>query len=174
MKIILVTSLCFSWLSFLLAAPAIDSTRRIIIVPASFLQNEHILQGQNRGPLDFIGNLIQSSGFFPIEINVPDTFGSIGNGVGTLANNVGNFAQNVGTGFQTFTQNVGNGFQNFVQRVPILGAFVRPVGGSVTTQKYFILVPTQKNADPDQLLKKLDNFQKSTGQVDSDIFDFFP
>ncbi|KAJ8974859.1 hypothetical protein NQ317_001957 [Molorchus minor] len=103
---------------------------------------------QTRGPFDFIGNWIQSSEWFPVEINVPDTVSSIGNGVGTFATNVGsgfnNFAQNVGIGFQTFTQNLGNGFQSFTQnlteRFPILAVFVRPN----SPPRYFVLVPKVK------------------------------
>lgn len=79
-----------------------------------------------RGPFDFIGNWIQGSEWFPIEINVPDTFGAVGNAVGVVAQGVGTFAQgvgsnisgfaqNVGQGFQSLSQNVGNGFQNFAQ-----------------------------------------------------------
>ncbi|KAG5888644.1 hypothetical protein JTB14_021269 [Gonioctena quinquepunctata] len=169
MKILLVTSLCLSCFAFLSAAPAFD-TRRIIIVPASLLENSNLPLGQTRGPFDFIGNWIQSTGFFPIEINVPDTFGAIGNNVGTLATNAGNFAQNVGTGFQTFTQNVGNGFQNFVQRVPILGSIIRPTGAN--GQKYYILVPT-KSANNEHLSQS-NGVQKDIGRVEADILEYFP
>ncbi|CAG9826910.1 unnamed protein product [Diabrotica balteata] len=105
---------------------------------------------QPRGPLDFIGNLIQATGLIPIEINVPDTFSAVGNTVGGWATNVGNFAQGVGTTFQGFTQNIGSGVQNFaqglVQRVPILGTIIRPTGGS--NQRYYILVPAQNHFEP--------------------------
>lgn len=124
-----------------------------------------------RGPFDFIGNWIQGSDWFPIEINVPDTFGAVGNVVGNVAQGVGSFAQgvgsningfaqNVGQGFQTFSQNFGNGFQNlgqlFSQR-PNSVANVQPAqpdngqknpqteiqqAPSVgAQQKYFILMP---------------------------------
>lgn len=113
----------------------------------------------------FIGDWIQGSDWFPIEINVPDTFGAIGNGIGNVAQSVGSFAQGVGSfaqgvgtnlsgfaqgvgqGLQTLTQNVGNGVQGVTQfftrpnaqngqKTPQLGDTV-PVG----QQKIFILVP---------------------------------
>lgn len=79
-----------------------------------------------RGPFDFIGNWIQGSEWFPLEVNVPDTFGAVGSAVNTAAqgvgsfaqgvgNNIGVLAQNLGQGFQTFSQNLGNGFQNMAQ-----------------------------------------------------------
>ncbi|XP_057670990.1 uncharacterized protein LOC130902741 [Diorhabda carinulata] len=136
---------CFILLSsfeFNLSFPVGRSDSGLILIPLSALR----LNNQPRGPLDFIGNWIQSSSFFPIEINIPDTFSAVGNTIGGWASNVGNFAQNVGSTLQGVTQNVGNGIQSFAQgltqNVPLVGAFVRPNGSA--TQRIFILIP-QRN-----------------------------
>lgn len=128
---------------------------------------------QVRGPLDFIGNWIQSSEWFPVEINVPDTFASVGNGIGTLATNVGNgfnaFTQNLGSGFQTFTQNVGSNVQNFAQnlsqRFPVLAVVVRPNAPA----RYFALVPVRTVGGDDTKKPYLPAWQ-----MESDVLEAFP
>lgn len=129
--------------------------------------------GNLRGPLDFIGNWIQSSEWFPIEVNVPDTFAAVGNGVSSFANNIG-------SGFQTFTQNAGNAFQNFAQGLsqrPIIGAIVRPIQGQqpqvppVVAQKYFVVMPTQNVRERE---KYLQNKIKEQLEMENDILEPFP
>lgn len=135
-------------------------------------------QAQLKGPLSFIGDWINNSDWFPIEINVPDTFGAIGNGlqgfgnnVGNFAqgigNNIGNFAQGVGTGFNTVTTNIGNGLQSFAQRIPIISNFVRPVAVAQNTKfgtKYFVVMPEVYNE-----LEKGDT-EEVTNDIDFDPF----
>nr|CAI5867356.1 unnamed protein product [Callosobruchus analis] len=126
---------------------------------ATFYIHHH----EARGPLQFIGNWIASSDWFPIEVNVPDIFSHIGSGVGNVAQTVGQVAQNMGSGIMTFTQNVGSGIQSFAQgigqRVPFIGTIVRPT----TTTNYMLVVPSQKYG-PDRPLS----------QMESDILEKFP
>ncbi|XP_028142174.1 uncharacterized protein LOC114336052 isoform X2 [Diabrotica virgifera virgifera] len=146
-----------------------NNEAKVILVPISYgPQNQ-----QSRGPLDFIGNLIQSTGLIPIEINVPDTFSSVGNTVGGWATNVGNFAQGVGTTFQGFTQNIGSGVQNFaqglVQRVPILGTIIRPTATGGSSQRYYILVPAQNYFEPNSAGQNI-----KTLNISPDLLEVFP
>ncbi|KAJ8961183.1 hypothetical protein NQ318_008865 [Aromia moschata] len=132
---------------------------------------------QSKGPFDFLGNWIQSSDWFPVEINVPDTITGVGNGVGSFATNVGNgfntFAQNVGNGFQTFTQNVGSGFQSFTQnlaqRIPILAVIVRPN----SPPRYFLMLPAGNMNNNGG--NKQDNMNNMNfNPIESDILESFP
>lgn len=149
-----------------------------------------------RGPFDFIGNWIQGSDWFPIEINVPDTFGAVGNafgyvaqGVGNVAQGVGSFAQGVGTnvnnfaqgvgqGWQTLSQNFGNGVQGFAQlfprpnaqsgqKNPQLGQSVN-VGGQ---QKFLILVPmgASNGNGQSRLPFPMFNMKNNMPTIDNDI-----
>nr|CAH7713174.1 unnamed protein product [Callosobruchus chinensis] len=149
-----------------------SSARQIVFVPARYVYAAHPPTAfyphtyQTRGPLQFIGNWIASSDWFPIEVNVPDIFNNIGSGVGNVAQTVGQFAQNMGTGIMTFTQNVGSGIQSFAQgigqRVPFIGAIVRPtatVGEQVVPQKYMLVVSGQ---------------ERPLSQMESDILETFP
>lgn len=150
---------------------------------------------QVRGPFDFIGNWIhnwiQSSDWFPIEINVPDTFSNVGAGFQSFTQNVGNgfqtFQQNVGNGFQQFQQNVGNGWQqlqqnvgngvngltqsfgngvrNFTQTIPIFNTHPSHHGQSV---RYFLLVPV-RNVE-----KVQNNIKNEKNPMDSDDLLEFP
>ncbi|XP_060517977.1 uncharacterized protein LOC132696888 isoform X2 [Cylas formicarius] len=105
----------------------------VVAMPA-FANNEATLyqqlpyQPHTRGPFDFIGNWIQQSSWFPVEINVPDTFANIGNGLSQVTQNLGNgfnqFTQgvtqatsNLGNGVSQLSQNVGNGVSQFSQNV---------------------------------------------------------
>lgn len=112
---------------------------------------------QIRGPFDFIGQWIQQTPWLPIQINVPDIFQNIGNGinqVGTtvsqFSQNVGNgvsqFSQNVGNGLSQFSQNIGNGFTTWAQNVPILENFIDTKRKPVMTtngQQIGVLVPIE-------------------------------
>lgn len=68
---------------------------------------------------DLLIDLIQQSGWFPIEINVPDTISLIGQGVG----NIGEGINTVGQGISSSVMNFGDNFQNWIQTVPLLNRF---------------------------------------------------
>ncbi|CAG9854204.1 unnamed protein product [Phyllotreta striolata] len=159
------TSICFclyACSSEIFAFPVSASDTKFVLVPIS-LSN---FNSKPRGPLDFIGNWIQSSNFFPVEINVPDTFATVGGTVGGWATNLGGIAQNVGSTFQGLTQNVGSGIQNIAQtitqRLPFLAAIVRPPGAS--TQRFVLLIPAQG----------LEGKDKMDFNANSELLEIFP
>ncbi|CAH1104569.1 unnamed protein product [Psylliodes chrysocephalus] len=186
--------ICFYICSTEIFAYPVSSDPRYVLVPIS-LSN---FNQQPRGPLDFIGNWIQSSDFFPLELNVPDTFSSIGNTVGGWANNVGNFAQNVGSTFQGFTQNVGSGIQGLTQnvgsgiqgltqnvgsgiqsftqgltqRVPFLAAIVRPPGTS--TQRFVVLIPARDFVGSNTINQNFNSNDKMDFNMNPDLMEIFP
>ncbi|XP_076270188.1 uncharacterized protein LOC143202496 isoform X2 [Rhynchophorus ferrugineus] len=119
---------------------------------------------QTRGPFDFIGQWIQQVPWLPVQVNVPDLFQNIGNGINQVGTTVSQFTQNVGNGVSTFGQNVGNGVNQFtqnigngwnqlsqnvgngittwVQNVPVIGNLVggrKPTTGS----QQFVLLPVE-------------------------------
>ncbi|CAH1983921.1 unnamed protein product [Acanthoscelides obtectus] len=160
------------------AANQSSSAMQIVFIPARYIYGVippapyYPHHQQTRGPLQFIGNWIDSSDWFPIEVNVPDVFSNIGSGVGNVAQTVGQLAQNMGAGIMTFTQNVGSGIQNFAQgigqRVPFIAALVRPSttpneGQEVAPQMYMILVPERGYAGDPPL-----------SQMESEILETFP
>lgn len=155
-----------------------------------------------RGPFDFLGSWIQNAPFLPIEINIPDTFASVGGAVGSAAQNVGMFAQGVGTnlnswfqnagqGFHTFTQNMGSHLQNvthfFGQRpstTPSTAEEPQPESGPdvqqvlVTEQekkKYFILIPMDSSPGNNKKESTRPVIKEKDISFDGDIFlDTYP
>ncbi|CAG9768309.1 unnamed protein product [Ceutorhynchus assimilis] len=129
--------------------------------PPSFKQQPQIQQPFVRGPFQFLGNWIQQTPWLPVEVNVPDVFQNIGNGINqatsnvqqftqNVGNGVSQFTQNVGSGVSQFTQNVGNGFQQWMQqlgqRVPFIGNIVTTIGGTrvpavPSSEQVLVMVP---------------------------------
>ncbi|XP_066251279.1 uncharacterized protein [Euwallacea similis] len=113
---------------------------------------------QTRGPFDFVGQFFQQVPWLPIQINVPDMFQNIGNGISQATSNVQQWSQNlghgvsqltenVGSGLNQLTQNVGSGFNQWMQqvgqRVPFLGNIVntkKPLGGTNHGQQQIIMM----------------------------------
>ncbi|XP_017784493.1 PREDICTED: uncharacterized protein LOC108568090 [Nicrophorus vespilloides] len=80
--------------------------------------NQLQITSAQRGIWDVVGNWIQGSDWFPIQINIPQTFGSIGNGIMTFANGI-------------------------VQRIPFINN--RPEVVRPRPHNYMIVVPLHKD-----------------------------
>ncbi|CAH0558233.1 unnamed protein product [Brassicogethes aeneus] len=145
--------------------------RDVVFVPARYIPFP-LDPAYLKGPLSFIGDWINGSEWFPVELNVPDSFAAIGNGIqgfgngiGTFAqgvgSNFGNFAQNLGNNWNNFALNVGNRFHNITQKLPVLNNFYhRPIAMAQNTRfgtKYVVVMP--KSEDKLQNELKFDPFE---------------
>lgn len=121
---------------------------------------------QTRGPFEFIGQWIQQNPFFPVQVNIPDLFQNIGNGINQATTNVQQLSQNVGSGVSQFTQNVGNGFNQWMQqigqRVPLIGNMVTSANNRVPSyngQPIMVMVPVRYSGGQELVLEEaLDAF----------------
>ncbi|KAH1024651.1 uncharacterized protein LOC109538679 isoform X2 [Dendroctonus ponderosae] len=124
---------------------------RFVQVPVSMFQPQFYQQQSMQDPKQFgIGQWIQQTPWLPIQVNIPDLFQNIGNGISQATNGVTQFTQNVGTGLNQFTQNVGSGFNQWMQqlgqRIPILGNIAAnrlPMNRPNGQRPVFVMIPVE-------------------------------
>lgn len=124
---------------------------RFAQVPVPMFQPQFYHQQPMQDPKQFgIGQWIQQTPWLPIQVNVPDLFQNIGNGISQATNGVSQFTQNVGTGLNQFTQNVGSGFNQWMQqlgqRIPILGNIAanrQPMNHANGQRPVFVMIPVE-------------------------------
>lgn len=117
---------------------------------------------QPKGIWNAVGDFITSTGFFPIEINVPDTVGTIVSGaqnvyagisstiagvpatVGTIVSGAQNVYTGISSGVSDIGQNVYSGISgiagNVIQRIPLLQG-VTSSNNPRPLKSFFVLVP---------------------------------